>query len=120
MTFPQAFRPQGSEQEWLEDTSNDGQPSGNISLEVCFDNDNPEGRWTTHVFRDGDHNKRLNRGMNSAIVVEGCSPERERALTDLINTAADKGRGTVRTRILDMLLRDDNLRWGPQNEYPLH
>ena len=118
MTFPQAYRRQGSTQEWLEDRSNSGKPSGDTSLEVYFDNDDPNGTWTTHTFQDGNHDRRMNREMQTAIVIEGCSPERVAELTALIHTALDQGRGTTRNRILNALAQDDHLDWGPQNVYP--
>lgn len=100
-----------SNQEWLQDVSNDGKPSGDISLEIAFNGDDPDGQWTTHVFNDGDHVHRLSRGQNTAIVIEGLSRDRERQITLAIHTGIDERRGTQRGKILGALGEIDGLKW---------
>lgn len=96
-------------QEWATDTSADGKASGKLALEVIFDNDDPDGNWTTHTYRLDDPNRRLNRGDKTAIIVEGLDRTRERALMALLN---DEGKGSsTRSKILSLLEQDPNLRW---------
>ena len=97
-------------QEWATDRSNDGKPSGDHSLEVLFDDDAPDGTWTTHLFATGDNEHRLNRGDQTAIVLEGLSRERAAELTQIICDIDDR-RGAQRTKILDALSQDGNLDW---------
>lgn len=101
-------RPDGEiHQEWADDTSANGKSSGNISLEVIFDEDTPDGQWTTHIFRSPD--KRMNRGDKTAIVIGGLSEDRERELTALIHGTGTGS--TPRAQILSLLAQDENLRW---------
>ncbi len=97
-------------QEWARDKSNDGKPSGSHSLEVVFDDDAPDGMWTTHLFPTENNERRLNRGNKTAIVLEGLSRERAAELTRTICDIESR-RGTQRGRILDALAQDENLDW---------
>ena len=105
-------RPDTERQEWLSDTSNNGKPSGNLALEVAFDNDDPRGEWTTHLYGMDRPDLRLSRGQNTAIVIEGVSHARERELNALIHRSLEgDGSRVARDRILELLNGDDKLRW---------
>lgn len=102
-------------QEWATDTSADGKPSGDLALEVIFDEDSPDSKWTTHIYRLDDPDKRLSRGDKTAIVIEGLDQTRERALTTLLN---DEGEGSsTRSKILSLLAQDPDLRWAAKQYF---
>ena len=109
--MPNALRrPDGeTHQEWAKDTSAGGKPSGNLALEVVFSNDDPDGEWTTHVYRLDDQGHRFSRGDKTAIVIKGVDRTRQRVLTELIHGEA-KG-STARSKILNLLSQDPDLRW---------
>ncbi|MBU0577745.1 hypothetical protein KJ742_00955 [Patescibacteria group bacterium] len=109
--MPNAPRRQDTDpsQEWATDTSNDGQPSGNLSLEVAFNNDDPDGEWTTHLINPDFGNQRLSTQNRTAIMIEGLSWERQRALTLLVH--GEHPARTKRGKILGLLAQDPDLRW---------
>ena len=75
-----------------------------------FDDDDPNGTWTTHLFRRGDNDDRLNRGDKTAIVIEDVSRERAMKLSRIIGDI-DTRSGTLRARILEALGEDEYLNW---------
>jgi len=75
--MPNRLRPsdQGHHQEWLKDTSVNGQPSGDLALEIGFKDNDPNGYWSTHLLRpvqDG-WDRRLTREQETAIIIQGLS-----------------------------------------------
>lgn len=115
-------RPDGEiHQEWLEDTSNEGNRSGDLALEVAFDDDNEDGQWYTHLLRPdeaGQYPGRLSRGDRTSIMIKGLSNDRQRQITELIHKPF-RGEGIVvandvttrRAKILQALTEDPNLQW---------
>ncbi|HCW32232.1 MAG: hypothetical protein UT36_C0004G0080 [Candidatus Peregrinibacteria bacterium GW2011_GWF2_39_17] len=111
-------RPDGEEhQEWAEDISNNGGPSGHCKMEVYFEDDNPNGESGIHLF--SGRYPRFSKGHKTAIIIQGLSNERYLALTRMIcevtgdtkNGAVSSVRGSQRTKVLVALWSDVGLEW---------